>query len=261
MRYLTDCLGHEDLAALEISDAGRFRDYLFDRGMSSSSVKRVFSSVRAVINLAIREKGLSINSVFSGTFIPDDEAKTQRLPIPTDVLLTIQNECMQMDDESRWLIALISDTGMRLSEACGLLTSDICLDGEIPHINLTAHPWRRLKTGSSSRQIPLVGASLWAAKQVVKQNHQFAFPIYCNETKCNANSASAALNKWLKPSVPIGCVMHSFRHSLRDRLRAVECPADIIDAIGGWTTEGIGHQYGEGHSLSVKLRWMKKLLI
>ena len=76
MRYLTDCLGHEDLVALEISDAGRFRDYLFDRGMSSSSVKRVFSSVRAVINLAIREQGLSINNVFSGTFIPDDEAKT-----------------------------------------------------------------------------------------------------------------------------------------------------------------------------------------
>ena len=89
MRYLTDCLGHEDLAALEISDAGRFRDYLFDRGMSSSSVKRVFSSVRAVINLAIREQGLSINNVFSGTFIPGDEAKTQRLPIPMEVLVTI----------------------------------------------------------------------------------------------------------------------------------------------------------------------------
>ena len=81
MRYLTDCLVHDDLAALEISDAGRFRDYLFDLGMSSSSVKRVFSSVRAVINLAIREQGLSINNVFSGTFIPDDEAKTKRLPI------------------------------------------------------------------------------------------------------------------------------------------------------------------------------------
>jgi len=259
MRYLTDCLGHDDLAAIEISDSGRFRDYLFDRGMSSSSVKRVFSSVRAVINLAIREQGLSINNVFSGTFIPDDEAKTQRLPIPTDVLVNIQHECMQLHDEPRWLIALISDTGMRLSEACGLLTSDICLDGEIPHINLTAHPWRRLKTGSSSRQIPLVGASLWAAKQVVKQNHQFAFPKYCNETKCNANSASAALNKWLKPRVPDGCVIHSFRHSLRDRLRAVECPADIIDAIGGWTTEGVGHQYGQGYSLPVTHGWMKKL--
>ena len=259
MRYLTDCLGHDDLAAIEISDAGRFRDFLFDRGMSSSSVKRVFSSVRAVINLAIREQGLSINNVFSGTFIPDDETKTQRLPIPTDVMLTIQRECMQLDDEPRWLIALISDTGMRLSEACGLLTSDICLDGELPHITLVAHPWRRLKTGPSSRSIPLVGASFWAAKQIVKQGHQFAFPKYCNESKCNANSASAALNKWLKSRVPSGCVIHSFRHSLRDRLRAAECPADVIDSIGGWTTEGVGHQYGKGHSLQVMHRWMKKL--
>jgi integrase len=102
-------------------------------------------------------------------------------------------------------------------------------------------------------------ASIWVAKQVVKQNHQFAFPKYCNETKCNANSASAALNKWLKLRVPDGCVIHSFRHSLRDRLRAVECPADIIDAIGGWTTEGVGHQYGKGHSLPVTHGWMKKL--
>ena len=60
----------------------------------------------AGINLAIREQGLSTNNVFSGTFIPDDEAKMQRLPIPIDVLFTIQHECMQMDDEPRWLIAL-----------------------------------------------------------------------------------------------------------------------------------------------------------
>jgi integrase len=259
MRYLTDCLGHDDLAAIEISDAGRFRDYLFDRGMSSSSVKRVFSSVRAVINIAIREQGLSINNVFRGTFIPDVGVKKQRLPIPNDVLAAVQEECRHLDDEPRWLVALISDTGMRLSEACGLMTSDIYLDGALPHINLVAHPWRRLKTSSSSRQIPLVGASLWAAKRVAKEQQIFALPKYCNATKCNANSASAALNKWLKPRVPSNCVIHSFRHSLRDRLRAAECPADIIDAIGGWTTEGVGHQYGKGHSLQVMHGWMRKL--
>ena len=227
--------------------------------MSSSSVKRVFSSVRAIINLAIKEHGLAMTNVFNGTFIPEDDKRKERLPVPSDVNKQSQKECRDLDDEPRWLIALISDTGMRLSEACGLLTSDIRLDGAVPHINLTAHPWRRLKTGSSSRQIPLAGASLWAAKRVIEQGHQFAFPKYCNETKCNANSASAALNKWLKSRVPSGCVIHSFRHSLRDRLRAVECLADIIDAIGGWTTEGVGHRYGKGHSLSVKARWMHKL--
>ena len=29
VRYLTDCLGHNNLTALETADAGRFRDYLF----------------------------------------------------------------------------------------------------------------------------------------------------------------------------------------------------------------------------------------
>jgi len=31
----------------------------------------------------------------------------------------IQTECMKTDDDIRWLVALISDTGMRLAEAAG----------------------------------------------------------------------------------------------------------------------------------------------
>ena len=259
IRYLIECLGHDSLTSLEVSDAGRFRDYLFERGMSSSSVKRVFSSVRAVINLAIREHGLSVTNVFSGTFIPDDEVKKKRLPIPAPDLVKIQRECMALDDESRWLIALISDTGMRLSEACGLQACDIHLDGDTPYINLIEHPWRRLKTSSSSRQVPLVGASLWAAQRIKDAGSAFAFPKYCSEAKCNANSASAALNKWLKPRVPDGCVIHSFRHSLRDRLRACECPSDIIDQIGGWATTSVGQGYGSGYPLPNLHRWMKHM--
>ena len=40
---------------------------------------------------------------------------------------------MEIDDDLRWLIALLSDTGMRLGEAVGLLKSDIVLDKENPH--------------------------------------------------------------------------------------------------------------------------------
>ena len=165
-----------------------------------------------------------------------DENKKNRSPIPNDVLFDIQKRCKQINDEPKWLIALISDTGMRLSEACGLETTDIRFDGSSTYINLVEHPWRRLKTSSSRRKIPLVGMSLWATQNVVKTGNQLAFPKYFSEDKCNSNSASAALHKWLRPKVPKHCVIHSFRHSLRDRLRAVECPADIIDAIGGWTT-------------------------
>ena len=62
IRYLEECLGHENLSDLKISDAGRFRDYLFARGISSSSVKRVFSSVKSIVNLTIREHGLTVTT-------------------------------------------------------------------------------------------------------------------------------------------------------------------------------------------------------
>ncbi|MGC6413481.1 MAG: integrase, partial [Bacteroidia bacterium] len=77
----------------------------------------------------------------------------------------------------------------------------------------------------------------------------YAFPRYTSPKGTNGNSASAAINKWLKPRVPEGCVIHSFRHSLRDRLRAVQCPSDMIDQIGGWATAGVGQAYGEGYGL------------
>ena len=46
---------------------------------------------------------------------------------------------------------------------------------------------------------------------------------------------------------------------MRDRLRAVECPSDIIDRIGGWLTAGVGQTYGKGYSLGVLIRWMRKI--
>jgi len=63
------------------------------------------------------------------------------------------------------------------------------------------------------------------------------------------NSSSAAINKWLRQRIPEGCVIHSFRHPLRDRLRAVQCQSDMIDQIGGWTTAVVGQAYGKGYSL------------
>ena len=88
--------------------------------------------------------------------------------------------------------------------------------------------------------------------------NQFAFKRYCNEQTHNSNSASAALNKWLRSYAPEGCVVHSFRHSMRDRLRAVECPKEIIDQIGGWSSSDVGESYGVGFPIHTLMKWMTK---
>ena len=79
--------------------------------------------------------------------------------------------------------------------------------------------------------------------------------VICDGQVCHSNSASAALNKWMKSTIGNGYVVHGLRHSLRDCLRAVECPPDIIDAIGGCTTTGIGHAYGKGYGVDILAKW------
>ena len=149
-------------------------------------------------------------------------------------------------------MALISDTGMRLSEAAGLAVEDIHLNEEIPYVDIRQHPWRRLKTPSSQRKLPLVGCSLWAAQQAVHSSPSpVLFPRYCDGTTTHSNSASAALNKWLKQVAGNDYVIHSFRHSMRDRLRAVNCPSDMIDQIGGWSSGKIGEGYGNGYEIKM----------
>jgi integrase len=260
--YLIDCCGMKSLKDYVRSDATKFRDYLFAKGLNGASVARIFGTVRAVINLALSEFGLSIVNPFSNVYFDHSVGVKKRLPIKPEDIKKVQAECYKADDEKRWLIALIADTGMRLAEGAGLLKSDFIIKDGIQCVSIKPHSWRSLKTASSERIIPLVGSSKWAAEQILAQPgyNQFAFPIYNDGIRTNANSASAALNKWLKIRLGPSYSIHSFRHSMRDRLRSIECPNDIVNQIGGWLTQGIGNSYGVGYPICIQSNWMNKLV-
>ena len=259
--YLIDCCGMKNLDEYVRSDATKFRDYLFAKGLNGASVTRVFGTVRAVINLALSEFGLSIVNPFSNVYFDQSQGVKKRIPVKPEDIEKVQEECYKADDEKRWLIALVADTGIRLGEGAGLLRSDFVEQDGILCVNIRPHPWRSLKTLSSKRLVPLVGSSKWAAEQILAQSadSRFAFPNYNDGQRTNANSASAALNKWLKSKIGQGYTIHSFRHSMRDRLRAVECPSEIIDQIGGWLTHGVGNSYGKGYPEAVLLKFMNKI--
>ena len=223
--YLIGLSGNKPLSHYTRQDALQFRDWLVARGLTGSSITRNFSYLKAVIKFALSEYALDIRNPFVGIYHDRSAGVLVRKPIPIEAIRNVQSECRQIDDEMRWLIALISDTGMRLAEGAGLLKQDLVgLDTDLPYVCVMKHPWRNLKTASSERHIPLVGEALWAAKCIVEADNgsDFAFPRYNRGSATAANSASAALNKWLKQLVPDGCTMHSFRHSMRDRLRAVQ---------------------------------------
>jgi integrase len=242
------------------TDAGQVRDVLISKGLSVLSVRRSFTTIKAIINLAIAEHGLDMRNPFSSIFMPEADSK-KRVSIPVDTIREIQEACYQIDDDRRWLIALISDTGMRLAEAAGLHIEDLHLDEEIPYVDIKPHPWRSLKTKGSQRQVPLVGASLWAAQRIKQSaSSTFAFDRYTDNQQCRANSASNTLNKWMQSHFREDIVIHGFRHALRDRLRAEQCPSEMMDQIGGWSSGKIGEGYGDGFNREVLVTAMKLIM-
>jgi integrase len=183
-------------------------------------------------------------------------------PYRMSKLGVIQAECRRKDDEMRWLIAVLSDSGMRSAKAIGLTKQDISLDCKVPLITLTERPWRPLKTENSQKRVPAVGATLWGKKRAQESSESdFLFPRYCSLEGNKSDYASNGLNKWLRPLVPDGCVAYSFRHSFRDRLRAVECTPDIIDQLGGWKISGVGRSYGEGYQIDITSRWVQAIVL
>ena len=259
--YVIETSGNKFIEHYKRSDANKLRDYLLQRGLVGSSITRTFTTVRALLNYAYKEQGLTISNPYSGVNYDRSYGVQERKPIPQDSLRAIQQRCRAIDDEPRWLISLVSDTGMRLAEAAGLLIEDLKVNETIPHVVIKEYPWRRLKTKDSNRVIPLVGESLWSASRIVEnQSSQYAFPKFNKTSTTNSNSASSSLNKWIKGLGYGEYTMHCFRHSLRDRLRAIECPTDIADQIGGWSVQSIGQGYGSGYSLKVIEKWIESIV-
>ena len=51
--YVTKLLGDRPISSYSSNEAAQFRDWCIENGMGIKTVKRVFASVRAIINLAI----------------------------------------------------------------------------------------------------------------------------------------------------------------------------------------------------------------
>jgi hypothetical protein len=84
--YLIESIGDVDLSSIKSVNASRFRDHLIAKGLASTSIRRVLSSVKAIYNLASKELGIANPNPFSGIFIPEDHAASERLPVPLDAI-------------------------------------------------------------------------------------------------------------------------------------------------------------------------------
>jgi integrase len=249
------------LEAYKREQANSIRDHFLATGIKTATVRRELNRIKAVFNVGLTEFDLSgVKNPFEKLRIPneDHDAET-REPFIAQELQTINQVCLEKNDDIRHIIALQADTGARLGEIVGLRVDDVVLDHATPHIHIRPHVklGRTLKTDTSERKVPLVGVALWAAQMAVEANRKaggkngWLFPRYASNT----------INKWLQAVTKTDKTSHSFRHSMRDRLRHVGTPQDIQDAMCGWGTKTVGMGYGEGYRLEQLKGWLEKVVL
>ena len=259
---LTNIIGDKDVREYSRADARGLVSALHLRGLRSGTIRRRIVSICAVVNFAFRELEHDRRNPFSGLLIPKEgKDKQERLPFTTDQLREAYKIALCGKSRVRLCVPILGETGCRIAEVIGLRKEDVDLKKEM--IRVRPHPYRSLKTSGSERDIPLVGVALEAAQRLMIDNESpFLFPEYIRESEgCMATHASNAVNKWLKRDFG-GRTAHCLRHAFRDRLRAVECPLEMIDALGGWSSVGTaGSRYGQGFDLAHKRKWLVKMAI
>lgn len=249
-------VGDRPLATLERRDLLRYRAWWQERAgndYSPNTANKHISYIKGILRTVtlIEEIDLDVTTLFS-----DLRLKGKKTSRSAYDAAFIQNSILAvgvldgLNEDARWLVHAMADTGARINELTGLRPQDIILDAKIPHIHIRAYNEHALKSTQSERQIPLVGSALKAFRAMPQ-----GFVRYDN-----ADSVSNLVNKYLsthglRPTEKHS--LYSLRHCFKDRLRDAGAPEEIIDELMGH--EGHRPKYGRGHLLEAKLKWMKKI--
>ncbi len=254
---LGDGVRSRPLAGLKREDARKVRDHMLQSPrngggtLSPATVRRELKTLSAVINFGLKEfdlgnvvnpfDGLPIEGVGRGVVAAQPDAAL-RDPLPKPMVEAVKS---RLTGDLQLIWRLLAGTGCRLSEVRGLRVEDVVTFAAIPHIRVTWHEGRRLKTKASVRVVPLVGDALAAAKGALKaaEGQAVLFPRFAKPR--GTDNCSTQLMKHLRQiTADPKHVVHSLRHSMKDALRLAGVEKTVQDLILGHASPSIGETYG-----------------
>lgn len=275
-QYLIALCGDRPIEKYRPQDVTAYVQHLLEgkhsptgKGISKTTVTRYVTPLRAAWAMAMRRHGLKIDNVWAGDL---DMPKSARGAVkrasftPPDYqkLFAAIGDDIASQDDLRCALVILADTGARLAEIIGLRVEDCRLTDAVPHIVIEDYAIRTVKNDEhGERAVPLTPRALQAIRRALElaklrqPGSAYVFPRYTSDAGCKNTHASNTLNDWIR-SRGIDRTCHCMRHGLRDKLRAVDAPVDVVEELQGWAKSAMSSKYGEGHSLERLLDWLKK---
>ncbi len=254
-----------DRALLRLSSAcvTRYVSHQLALGHTVGNVRYKLNLLHAGTRRYLREQRLTYANPFSGIRIDAPHLPmTSWVPLAGSEIARLRALVLKHDDDIRWLLGLLIETGARVSEVAGLALADIVLAHDPPYIHIVERPWRRLKSPNCIRQVPLIGTALWAARRVVESAHitqKYAFPRYVKSASIT-HGAAQTLWAWLR-NRGIKHNLHALRMTVLDQLRRAGCPPEIYFSILGMGNRTTDSHYGIGVPLATTGNWLRAAML
>lgn len=253
---LVSVVGDKGLDELSHTDVLDYVDWLDGRvdeeEIVAKTANKYLGHNSKMIKEINRKLRLGLPDFFAGMRL-QGAINVSRPPFPIEFVqgqILAEGALMGLNAEARGAVFLITDTGLRLSEAINLNETTIHLDCDIPYIEVLPDG-RRVKTQDSIRTIPLVGCALAAMRQ-----HPNGFPRYIDKgASFSAYVNGYMLDRGLRPTRKH--TLYSLRHTFKDRLIAAKCQDSMIEALMGHSDDH--PKYGSGPALDLKAEALHRI--
>ena len=179
-----------------------------------------------------------------------------RPPFPVDWIVEhiLAHDALDgLNLEARLIVYVLIESGARPSEVANLDQAVIHTQVNAPYITIRPTETREIKTGSSARNIPLIGIGLEAMRLAPE-----GFPRYRDKP----DVLSATLNKYFKENGLLPTPKHSiycFRHTFEDRMKEAGIDYELRCELMGHAIDR--PDYGEGGSMAFKLEQIEKIAL
>jgi hypothetical protein len=231
---------------------------------SADTANKDFSNMAGMLNAYYDSLGMAdAPRPYAGVTIRDRHAvKGRKLEIPPDWVAEhwLQPGALDgLNQEARDILLISIETGGRQTEIKDLPPGAIVLEAEIPHILIsnTAGEYRReIKNVMSTRQMPLVGLALAAARR-----NPEGFPRYRGKS-----SYSALVNKYLRTNNLMPSPKHTvggLRHAWETRLKDIGIATDDRGEMMGHSVAGARKRevYGDAMDLRRKFELSSRIML
>ena len=224
-----------------------------------STGKRNQSNLQNFFSVIFQKYLIDKKNPFAGLKWPNIVVKISHQKFSDEELIRIKDFCVKEDSFTSCITGIMFETGCSYSEIIGLESEDVNLNKYNPYIVIRSNSLRQIKNIYKRRIIPLVGISLDKIKKIYKiSNTGSLFKDYNDVIDLLKFKNEKKINNELK-ILSNGKTSISFKYSLIERLKSINCPESIIcDLIGMAKRESF---YSNEVTLDTKSSWLDQVKI